>query len=264
MRDRVAWHRVGGRPELGREGLPLQRRQRAGGPRCGGEIVRGNTAGGSGQVGLSRFIVYEFLTSLLGPMPGGIGFYLRKKFYPGLFKKTGAGLIIGRNVVIRHPNKIELGDNVTIDDNCLIYGRGAGPAGFSLEDNVIINRNCMLLAKTGPIRVGKRTSIGSNSVIVSMDGVELGEAVLMAGGCSISAGSYHFNNVNVPVMDQGAYSIGPIRIGDMAWLGTGVIVIDGVNIGDGAVVGAGAVVVKKIPENAVVVGIPARVIRIKG
>jgi acetyltransferase-like isoleucine patch superfamily enzyme len=216
-----------------------------------------------GQVGLSRFVVYEILTSLLGPMPGGIGFYLRKKFYPRLFKKAGTGLIIGRNVVIRHPQKIELGNNVTIDDNCVIDGRGAGPEGLVLEDNVIINRNCMILAKSGPIRLGKRTSIGSNSVIVSMDGVELGEAVLMAGGCSISAGSYHFEDIDAPVMDQGAYSKGAIRIEAKSWLGTGVIVLDGVTIKQGAVIGAGAVVVKDIPKNAVAVGVPARVVKVR-
>jgi acetyltransferase-like isoleucine patch superfamily enzyme len=166
-------------------------------------------------------------------------------------------------VVIRHPQKIELGNNVTIDDNCVIDGRGAGPEGLVLEDNVIINRNCMILAKSGPIRLGKRTSIGSNSVIVSMDGVELGEAVLMAGGCSISAGSYHFEDIDAPVMDQGAYSKGAIRIEAKSWLGTGVIVLDGVTIKQGAVIGAGAVVVKDIPKNAVAVGVPARVVKVR-
>lgn len=212
-----------------------------------------------GQTGFAQFVVYEILTSVLGPMPGGIGFYLRKKFYHRLFKKAGTGLIIGRNVVIRHPDKIELGDNVTIDDNCVIDGRGAGSAGVTLENNVIINRNCMLLAKAGPIRLGKRTTIGSNSMIVSMDGVELGEAVMMAGGCYISAGSYHFEDVEAAVMDQGAYTKGPIRIGAKAWLGTGVIVLDGVSIGDGAVIGAGALVNKNIPVNAVAFGVPAKV-----
>lgn len=216
-----------------------------------------------GQQGLSRFVVYEILTSLLGPISGGIGFYLRKKFYPRLFKKVGNGLIIGRNVVIRHPDKIELGDNVTIDDNCVIDGRGAGPEGVILEDNVIINRNCMILAKSGPIRLGKRTSLGSNSVIVSMEGVELGEAVLAAGNCYISAGSYHFDDSDVAVMDQGAYSKGPIRIESKCWLGTGIIVLDGVTVKQGAVIGAGAVVVKDIPKNAVAVGVPARVVKVR-
>lgn len=214
-----------------------------------------------GETGIHRFLFYEFVTSLFGPMPGGIGIYLRKKMYPRLFKKVGKGLIIGRNVVIRHPDKIELGDNVTIDDNCIIDGRGAGNGGVVMEDNVLINRNCIVLARAGPIRLGKRTSIGSNSVIVSMDGVEIGEAVGIAAGCYISTGSYLFDDVNKAVIDHKAYTKGPVRIGDQAWLGTRVTVLDGVSIGRGALLGAGALVVKNVPENSIAFGVPARVIR---
>lgn len=206
-------------------------------------------------------ILYEFLTFLLGPLPGGLGFYLRKKLYPLLFKKVGQGLIIGRNVVLRHPANIILGDNVTIDDNCLIDARGAGNEGVILEDQVIINRNCVIQAKAGPIRLGRRTSIGSNSVIISMDGVEVGEAVLFAGGCCISAGSYHFDETSEPIMDQGCFTKGPIRVGSNSWLGTNVTILDGVTIGTGSVIGAGAIVNKNIADYAIAVGIPARVIK---
>jgi len=214
-----------------------------------------------GEVGFLKFLLYELLTTLLGTMPGGIGFYLRKKFYPVLFKKVGKGIIVGRNVTIRHPGKIELGDNVTIDDNCLIDGRGADHSGVVLEDDVIINRNCMIQAKAGPIRLGKRTSIGSYSSIVSMDGVEFGEAVLMAGGCHLSAGSYRFDDIKKAVMDQALYTKGPIRIGNNAWLGTGVIVLDGVEIGSGAIIGAGAVVNKSVPDQTIAFGVPAKAIK---
>jgi acetyltransferase-like isoleucine patch superfamily enzyme len=216
-----------------------------------------------GSVGWPRFFLYEMLTSLLGPLPGGLGFLLRKKLYRRLFKQSGRGLIIGRNVVLRHPGNLELHDNVTIDDNSLVDGRGAGDRGVVLEDNVIINRNCMIQAKDGPIRLGQRTTIGSNSVIVSMSGVELGEAVLAAGGCYISAGAYHIHDTSTPIMDQGAYSKGPIRIGNYVWIGTGAVILDGVSVGDGAVIGAGAVVTKDVPANAIVAGVPAKVIRMR-
>ena len=130
-----------------------------------------------GDQNFFHFLYYELITMILGPMPGALGFFLRKKFYPALFKKVGGGLIIGRNVVIRHPKKISIGDNVTIDDNCLVDGRGSGESGVVFEDDVLINRNCMIQAKTGPIRFGSRTSIGSNCVIISTDGVFLEEAV---------------------------------------------------------------------------------------
>ena len=218
------------------------------------DITTGNVKGW-------RFFLYEALTSLLGPLPGGAGFFLRKTFYPRLFRKIGKGFIIGRNVVIRHPDKIEVHDHVTIDDNCLIDARGSGDDGVVLEDEVIINRNCMIQAKNGPIRLGRRTSLGSNSVLVSLGGVTIGEAVLTAGGCYISAGAYEFDRLNTPVMDQRAYTKGPIRIGSNSWLGTCVIVLDGVSIGTGSVVGAGSVVTKNLPDYSVAVGVPAHVVR---
>lgn len=217
-----------------------------------------------GNAGFAHFTLYEFLTTFLGPLPGGLGFLLRKKFYRRLFRHCGRGLILGRNVVVRHGKRIELMDGVTIDDNSLIDGRGAGDAGVVLEEGVIINRNCMIQAKSGPIHFGPRTSIGCNSVIVSTAGVELGEAVLCAGGCYISAGAYHMEDKDAAIMDQGAYSKGPIKIGDRVWIGTGAIILDGVTIGSGAVIGAGSVVTKDIPENAIVAGVPAKVIRIRG
>jgi len=61
--------------------------------------------------------------------------------------------------------------------------------------------------------------------------VELGEAVLCAGGVYISAGAYHMEDTDAAIMDQGAYSKGPIRIGDHVWIGTGAIILDGVTIG---------------------------------
>jgi acetyltransferase-like isoleucine patch superfamily enzyme len=211
----------------------------------------------AGNVGLGRFALYELLTCACGPMPGGLGLLLRRRLYPWLFMETGRALVIGRSVVLRHPHRIGLSDHVVIDDNSLVDGR----AGIRLDDDVIINCNCALKAKTGPIRVGRRTTLGANSVIVSLTGVEIGEAVIIAAGCHVSAGGYDVDQTGRALLDAGVISKGPIRIGNDVWVGTGAIILDGVTVGDHAVVAAGAVVTRDVPERAIVAGVPATILR---
>jgi acetyltransferase-like isoleucine patch superfamily enzyme len=213
-----------------------------------------------GERGWGALLSYELRTMLLSGLGGGLGFLLRKKLYRSMFGRAGGGLIIGRDVTLRHPHRMSFGDGVTIDDLCVLDARG-GEDGLILEDNVIINRNCMVLAKAGSLKLGRNTSIGSNCVMVSMSGLEMGSSVLVAGGCYFSAGAYHTGDSDDAFMDQGAYSKGPIVIEDNAWIGTGAIILDNVRIGRNAVVGAGAVVTKDVPARAVVAGVPARVVK---
>jgi acetyltransferase-like isoleucine patch superfamily enzyme len=197
----------------------------------------------------------------VAPMPGGLGLALRKLLYSRLFASCGRGVIIGRNVVLRHPHRMQLADHVTIDDNCLLDGRGDEDAGLVLGEGVILNRGCLVQAKGGAIRIGERTTIGSNSVIVATRGAEIGAAVMFAGGCSVSAGAYQVDGAPGPIMDKEATSAGPVRIGDGAWLGTSAVILDGIRVGAGAVIGAGAIVNRDVPDNAIAAGVPAKVLR---
>jgi len=67
----------------------------------------------------------------------------------------------------------------------------------------------------------------------------------------------------VMIFEQPLTTKGDIRIEDGVWLGYGVIVLSVVHIGKGAVVGAGSVVTRSIPDGAVAVGMPARVIKMR-
>ncbi len=214
-----------------------------------------------GRTGLGALIHYEAVTGLLGDLPGGLGLVLRRRFYRPLFRAMGRGVIIGRGVVLRYADHIHLGDNVVLDDHCVIDGRGSGEEGVRIEDNAIINRGAIVQSKEGPIRVGARTSIGAGSVIVSMGGVDIGAAVLVAGGCYISGGMYHTERTDIPICDQGVFSRGPVEIGDGGWLGMGATLLDAVRVGRGAVIGAGAVVARDLPDFAVASGVPAELKR---
>jgi acetyltransferase-like isoleucine patch superfamily enzyme len=79
----------------------------------------------------------------------------------------------------------------------------------------------------------------------------------------VISGSHIFDNPDVPVRFQGT-AYGNVSIGEDCWLGTNVVVLPGVTIGKGAVVGAGAVVTKDVPEYAIALGIPAKVVGHRG
>jgi acetyltransferase-like isoleucine patch superfamily enzyme len=217
----------------------------------------------TGRTGLWSLLRYELTTTLFGGLPGTLGLAVRRFAYRGLFKHCGRGLVLGRGVTVRHADKISLGRDVVIDDFCVLDGRGSGADGVVIGDEVIINRGCIVQSKFGPIRIGGGTNLGAGTHVCSMGGIEIGAAVLVTGGCTISGGQYHTEDPEVPIMQQGVYTRGPISIGDGSWLGMKVLVLDGVTIGRGCAIGAGAVVNEDLPELAVAAGVPARVVRLR-
>ena len=217
-----------------------------------------------GQKGIWKLLRFELFTLLFSWVPGAMGLALRKAFYPSLFRRVGKGVVFGRNLTLRHPHKISLGDNAVIDDNVLLDAKGEGNEGLRIGANAYIGRNTILNCKEGSIFVGDYTNISANCSLLSETEIQLGRYCFLAGHCYLVAGGNHtFDDVTKPIMFQPSVSKGGIKIGDDVWLGAGVIVLDGVSIGEGAVIGAGAVVTGPLPEYAVAVGSPARVIRVR-
>jgi acetyltransferase-like isoleucine patch superfamily enzyme len=223
--------------------------------RPGASALERYRAKAAGNVSTPRLLRYELCLLLFGGLPGGIGYLLRKHFFAALFGRVGSGTILGRGMTLRHPARIFLGDRVAIDDHCMV---DAGGGEIRVGDDVIVSRNCVLQAKTGPLTIGNRTDIGCNAVLSAISGIEIGESVLLAANVYIGGARYGTDRSDIPFMDQGSYSRGPVSIGSGSWLGAGATVLDGVRVGAMCVIGAGAVVTRDVPDGGAVAGIPAR------
>ena len=106
------------------------------------------------------------------------------------------------------------------------------------------------------ITVGKNVFINACCKFQDQGGITIGNGVLIGHNVTLAT----LNHDERPEHRQNIYPK-PIKIGDNVWIGSNATILQGVTIGDGAIIGANAVVTKDVPENTIVAGVPARVIR---
>ena len=212
-----------------------------------------------GRRGWWAFLQYELIL-LCTALPGAVGLLLRSKLYPVLLGQTGRNVVFGSNVVLRHPHKIRIGDNVIVDDGCCLDAKGTDHQGITIGSGVFIGRNTILSCKNGDIVVEEGANIGFNCEIFSASRVRVGRKVLIAAYSYLVGGDHMHDRVDVPVIDQGRTAAG-IDVDDNAWIGAHVVVADGARIGRDAVIGAGAVVIDEVPAFHIAAGVPARLVR---
>lgn len=166
---------------------------------------------------------------------------------------------ISPRAVIYHES-LERGKHCFIGDRVIIYRDGKGGKvifgdGIHLHNDITIQTG-----HGGAVTIGSQTHIQPRCQISAyMGSIDIGSGVEIAPNCAFY--SYNHNmSPEMPIREQPLVSKGGIVVGDDAWLGFGVVVLDGVNIGKGAVIGAGSIVTNDIPENAIAVGTPARVV----
>lgn len=215
-----------------------------------------------GDRGLPALLRYELITLLISQIPGALGLILRKSLYRPLFKSVGKNVIFGRNLSLRQPHKISLGDNIIIDDDCLLDAKGIDNQGIIMGDYVTLGRLSSLVCKDADIIIGSRVNIGSTVKIIAANKgrITIGNGIDIGSSSHFSGGSYDYSRPEVLPSTQRLPTRG-ITVEDLAWIGAGVIVLDGVTIGEKSIIGAGAVVNKDIPSYSVAVGVPADVIR---
>jgi len=227
-------------------------------------LAEGRSAAGKyrevtvGKKGFFFLLRYELVILLFSRVPGALGFFLRRLFYPALLGEVGRGVVFGRNLTLRHPHKIRIGAHTTLDDNVVLDAKGEDNRGIDIGSNVYIGRNTILSCKQGSISLGDFCNLSANCSLLSETELTLGNYCFLAGRCYLVAGGNHsIDDITRPIMFQPSFSKGGIHIGEDVWLAAGAIVLDGVTLGPGCVVGAGSVVSRSFKEYSVVLGYPA-------
>lgn len=105
------------------------------------------------------------------------------------------------------------------------------------------------------VTFGKNVFINHSATLSASGGIEFGDGVMLAPGVKIATINHDYNNRHT------IYTYGKVLIKKNAWIGLGATITPGVTIGENAVVAAGSVVTKDVPDNAVVGGVPAKVIK---
>ncbi len=133
---------------------------------------------------------------------------------------------------------------------------------IEIADDCTVGEFSVLRAFNGGIKLGSGVLINYHSVLLGGGGITIGSNTLIGPNCTIVSNNHKFDDPEKDIVSQGCTYQG-INIGRNVWIGANCVITDGVTIHDGAVVGAGAVVTRDVPSNAIVGGVPAKLIRMR-
>lgn len=181
----------------------------------------------------------------------------------GIFKLKKIAYI-GSNVKVKCKSKFITGSSVSINHNVVIDALSTD--GITLGNHSKINSYTFILASGSLQSLGKGITIGNNvaigeySYLGGAGGLDIGDDTIIGQYFSAHPENHNYESKSILIREQGVNRQG-IKIGRNCWIGSKVTIVDGVEIGNNCIVAAGAVVNKSFPENVLIGGVPARILK---
>ena len=162
--------------------------------------------------------------------------------------------------------KLRHGRRLQTDGLCFIcpgvkleIGRGAT---LKIGRWAWIGHGCKIRVHEGEVSIGAKTVIGQECTVSAFQHVSIGRECIIADRVMLIDFDHGVTEVERPVRLQGIYKR-DVKVGHNVWIGYGACLLRGVTVGDNSIVGTSAVVTRSFPENAVLGGVPARVMRMR-
>ncbi len=162
--------------------------------------------------------------------------------------------------------KLRWGKRFQTDGMCFICPR----VKFEIGENATlrigrwswVGHDSKIRVHEGEVSIGAKTVMGQECTISAYQHVEIGRECIVADRVMLIDFDHGVVEVERPIRLQGIYKR-DVRVGSNVWIGYGACILRGVSVGHNSIVGTNAVVTKDVPENAVVGGVPAKVLRMR-
>jgi len=141
-----------------------------------------------------------------------------------------------------------------------------GRDGITIGDHVGIGAHSRVVVSTSlnqigsHIRIGDHVGIGEFAYLGGAGGLDIGNECIIGQYFSCHPENHNYMDEALPIRKQGVNRKG-ISIGNDCWIGSKVTILDGVTIGNGCVIAAGAVVTTSFPDNSMIGGVPAKLLK---
>ena len=133
---------------------------------------------------------------------------------------------------------------------------------FSIGTNNLFERGTDIEINGGKLVIGSNNYFNKNIKIACLGRVTIGNDCLIADAVYIYDHGHNFKDLKKPIREQGI-TAGSVSIGNNVWIGAKAVILKDVSVGDNAIIGAGSVVTKDVASNAIVGGVPAKMIRMR-
>lgn len=197
-----------------------------------------------------RLLIYTLYTRLV-MLLRGIVFYRKKIF-------------VGKRCVVSNKHNVQFGTSVTLEHDVKIDGYSKRTT--KIGNSVKIGAYSWVSSTSHFSKYGKGLVIGDNSAVGKFTefgaagGITIGNDVIMGSYISFHSENHNFEDTTKLIREQGVTSKG-IIIGNNVWVGAKVTFLDGAQVGNNCVIAAGAVVTKKFPNNVIIGGVPAKILK---